>query len=319
MLKTHSGIDKSVISCYNIIMKKLLILLISLLIVSCMQYSHTTQKNEQERSTSRESMESPQKMNPCDYKSINGKIIVIGQKTEENRFWGFPTIKVNPDPDSDYLMDYNKYEGMKGKLLTQISSKDGNQKYDKIVLSNCELVYVNEKYSGYEYYTRNLYDEVHKMIGDSVWIKHRTNINQIQEKYGLNATFGSIEHVEITGVHPNSYVVGSRMEAQKLISSVMLIVENSSIKRAFVPYSPKYYSSKSPLSESWPLEIRYAIKNGEIVIGMTKDQVKLSWGNPIDINKTVTEESTSQQWVYKDDDGRTYLYFENGKLTAYQN
>lgn len=47
----------------------------------------------------------------------------------------------------------------------------------------------------------------------------------------------------------------------------------------------------------------------EVIIGFTEEMVKLSWGEPIDINHT----SYGDQWIYKDQ----YLYFENGKLKSF--
>jgi len=54
------------------------------------------------------------------------------------------------------------------------------------------------------------------------------------------------------------------------------------------------------------------ILQGKVIIGMTKEMCKLSWGEPKDINETITSGRKSEQWVYSDN----YLYFENGKLTA---
>lgn len=56
------------------------------------------------------------------------------------------------------------------------------------------------------------------------------------------------------------------------------------------------------------------IFKNNIIIGMTKSMVRESWGEPEDINRTVTSYSTHEQWVY----GSTYVYFDNGKLTAWQ-
>jgi hypothetical protein len=53
-------------------------------------------------------------------------------------------------------------------------------------------------------------------------------------------------------------------------------------------------------------------------IGMTQKQVVEStdWGRPDAINRTVTKRGASEQWVYQD--GRAYLYFNNGRVTAIQ-
>lgn len=56
------------------------------------------------------------------------------------------------------------------------------------------------------------------------------------------------------------------------------------------------------------------ILEGKVRIGMTKEMCKLSWGEPKDINVTITSGSKSEQWVYDDN----YLYFENGILTTIQ-
>lgn len=51
-------------------------------------------------------------------------------------------------------------------------------------------------------------------------------------------------------------------------------------------------------------------------IGMSDEEVLKRWGEPEDINKTITEDYVKEQWVY--DNGR-YLYFEDGVLTTIQN
>jgi hypothetical protein len=51
-------------------------------------------------------------------------------------------------------------------------------------------------------------------------------------------------------------------------------------------------------------------------IGMTAEEVNdgTSWGRPNHINRTITANGISEQWVY----GGGYLYFNNGILTAMQ-
>lgn len=51
-------------------------------------------------------------------------------------------------------------------------------------------------------------------------------------------------------------------------------------------------------------------------LGMSKEEVEASlWGKPLEINRTVTEYSTSEQWVYGQGQ---YLYFTDGILTSFQ-
>jgi hypothetical protein len=57
-----------------------------------------------------------------------------------------------------------------------------------------------------------------------------------------------------------------------------------------------------------------SILNNKIRIGMTDEMCRLSWGEPKEINKTITKNIIEEQWVY----GSNFLYFTNGKLTAIQ-
>jgi len=75
-------------------------------------------------------------------------------------------------------------------------------------------------------------------------------------------------------------------------------------------------------------QIKNAILNGFIVIGMTTDQVRASWGKPHDVNRTVGSWGVHEQWVYGHEEyygagvsgftGDYYLYFENDLLTSWQ-
>ena len=58
------------------------------------------------------------------------------------------------------------------------------------------------------------------------------------------------------------------------------------------------------------------IADGKVVLGMNKEMCSEAWGEPIYVNSTIVSGLTTQQWVYG---WGTYLYFNNGKLTAIQN
>lgn len=62
-----------------------------------------------------------------------------------------------------------------------------------------------------------------------------------------------------------------------------------------------------------------SILHGRFYIGWTKDMVIESIGKPNDINRSVGSWGVHEQWVYGTDISHTkYLYFENGKLTSFQ-
>lgn len=54
-------------------------------------------------------------------------------------------------------------------------------------------------------------------------------------------------------------------------------------------------------------------------LGMSRNWAKISVGSPSDINNTVVQGLSREQWIYGDPGyGATYLYFENDALTGYQ-
>lgn len=67
----------------------------------------------------------------------------------------------------------------------------------------------------------------------------------------------------------------------------------------------------------WSASTCYTIAQRKVQIGMTKDQVLAAWGRPADINGTVTPFGASEQWCYGEIGG-TYLYFEDGVMTSFQ-
>jgi hypothetical protein len=73
----------------------------------------------------------------------------------------------------------------------------------------------------------------------------------------------------------------------------------------------------------WPDSVWQAVCLQMLSVGMSKDQVVMSWGTPLKINRTESENGAHEQWVYerrhRDDPVDGLLYFDNaGKLTAIQ-
>jgi hypothetical protein len=97
------------------------------------------------------------------------------------------------------------------------------------------------------------------------------------------------------------------------------------IAKCLVPHSGRGGLSEKLVVQhpDWPWA---TITAQEVVLGMTGDMVKASWGDPYDINRSVGSWGVHEQWVYGDTwwfgstliDSRRYLYFENGILTSWQ-
>jgi hypothetical protein len=67
-------------------------------------------------------------------------------------------------------------------------------------------------------------------------------------------------------------------------------------------------------AKGWPASITKAVIARQIKFGMSREQVRMSWGEPDDINRTVIPGHVSEQWIY----GSQYVYFTNGAVTAWQ-
>ncbi len=63
-------------------------------------------------------------------------------------------------------------------------------------------------------------------------------------------------------------------------------------------------------------EIWSMIQNCKVKVGMTEKEAELAWGKPKKVNVGIYGSSSQNQWVYG---SKSYLYFENGKLSAIQN
>lgn len=73
---------------------------------------------------------------------------------------------------------------------------------------------------------------------------------------------------------------------------------------------------KNDCLAKWGQKMGGYIADGKVILGMNKEMCTAAWGHPIDINRTIVRGLTSEQWVYG---WGTYLYFDNGVLTAIQN
>lgn len=80
------------------------------------------------------------------------------------------------------------------------------------------------------------------------------------------------------------------------------------------------------LNPQMDADLQEAILAGQIIIGMTTDQVRASRGKPGSINRSIGRWGVHEQWVYYYTTSsvwfpieyQLYLYFENGRLTSWQ-
>lgn len=80
--------------------------------------------------------------------------------------------------------------------------------------------------------------------------------------------------------------------------------------------SRHFYLDDPFKGRNWSKAVWDLVKANCIQIGMTPDMVRMSWGDPKRINRTIYSFGVHEQWVY----GMScYVYFEDGKVTTIQN
>jgi len=81
--------------------------------------------------------------------------------------------------------------------------------------------------------------------------------------------------------------------------------------------APEYFKRRFP---TWTYEICTLIATERVALGMTPEMARASWGIPSDINHLVNSGGVHDQWVYRwlASSSPRYLYFDNGKLTSWQ-
>ncbi|MBC7758376.1 MAG: hypothetical protein H7069_05935 [Phormidesmis sp. FL-bin-119] len=121
-----------------------------------------------------------------------------------------------------------------------------------------------------------------------------------------------IEHKGVTGFVVNGSFQENEVyktfiannKPTKFIDYAAIAAEKKRLNDRLKRFVPKYGNSMGTL-----------VAKKMIQLGMTKAMVTDSWGEPDDINRTVASWGVHEQWVYG---SSTYVYFENGKLTSWQ-
>lgn len=215
---------------------------------------------------------------------LNTKIDSINKIIEINKH----KIQNINNENSDLISLKSKFNDQINKL--KVKSLTGNNMICKI--SSTGL------YKGYEFYYK--IDQLY--FGDVVEI-----IEVYDDKYKIN--FNSR-----IGFVLNE-ALATKNEFDKIPNKESLYEGANRFKKAINnPKSQSIKTKKERLIEKYGKRYGTLVHVKVIAIGMTKNMVIECMGHPDDINKTIGSWGTHEQWVYRN----KYLYFENGKLTSWQ-
>lgn len=245
--------------------------------------------------------------------------VVFVQKDKELSPFGYSNVTKTISGIRKGL-PYKEYVGKKGKIMGV--RNNGVSDFYEIKLENGETVfstYYEDKYNirkgkyytmGGFYYVED-FEKANSWINMDVYIVNKRHWDVKLIDYAGNDVFngeipvGNFEKVKVLKVVPKVFGHGPG------IASFYVLVEKENSQKGYVPFE---MLSEENLISKFSKEIQNMIKERKITIGMNTEQAILSWGEPDDINRTVGAWGEHGQWIY----GSKYLYFENGKLTSWQ-
>ena len=145
--------------------------------------------------------------------------------------------------------------------------------------------------------------------GKKTWAKTIYKLTQDDTVY-VHSLFPSIYLCSITYKDIDGFIDENKLISNKLNEYYDNIEQEKELKKV-VKEKERIKLMTKKYGKKWGK----IVANKEIMVGMTKAMVIDSWGKPDDINRSVGSWGVYEQWVYGDGQ---YLYFENGKLTSWQ-
>jgi hypothetical protein len=214
----------------------------------------------------------------------------------------FKVLEVIKHPDAEKYKNTELSDLYSKKYFLKLEQKETKDivyfEYDSEISTSFPFIVVNYfenlkiSYIGKEYILREKWSSKTKDI------KTGNIVSKLGDKWKCVDLTIEEENFELSLILEN-------INGEQIIAELYLI---SNIHFCFTKEKADYYEAKFG-SNIWN-----TILESKVVIGMTSEMCKLSWGNPKSINETLNSGSKDEQWVYDDN----YLYFENGLLKTIQ-
>ena len=241
----------------------------------------------------------------------------------------YPNFEKNKEIEKDMgvKVDYRTIENQKGVHFGRGMNPITKDMYWVYHLTNGERIFIkdNHIYSSDEFEEMigpkfvvkvDKYEKLKDHIGKTVWLNRKYDYDKDKiGKYLVSYDGSSInrfEKVIITSV--KTYYDGNEFR-----DGLWLEFELEDGRKGLLKYvEDDPYYSENPLKEEWGEEIIDLIKNKKIRIGMTKEQVMLSWGKtPWNISRSVSVLGRTERWEYRlTGYSREYVTFHNNKVVS---
>ncbi len=170
--------------------------------------------------------------------------------------------------------------------------------------SGGEEMHTNSNYASFDFVLASALDEAQTILrGQTFWYDNR----KIQVE--------KIHHLD------KLTFVGFEIEEDNTIRAIVRKTNNNLYSFELQPHydvsdmlEDRLFVKNPRSVYKWSNKVWDAIAANEVFIGMTRDQVILSWGVPSDYNTYTSSNLVYEQWIYR----HKYLYFWNGKLSSAQ-
>ena len=152
-----------------------------------------------------------------------------------------------------------------------------------------------------------------KYLQLSLILKNGDKTIAVNNKSGGLFAADAWETISLLNFKTEEQVLLEKMQADEIEKrrKEAILIEQEEQKRLLL----EKRQFESEIIKKYGARIGKLILDNKVVIGMSKEICKLSWGEPSDINRTITKNKVFEQWVYS---MGTYLYFENDILVAIQ-
>jgi len=223
------------------------------------------------------------------------------------------------EKDMGVKIDYRTIENSKGIFLGIGSNSFRSYKrYFVFQLNNDEKIYIedhivhmsNNNKIGLDFVVEvEKYEELKRMIGKTIWLNRSSSGFRHHIIGNDGSSFNRFEEVKITSI--KTYYNGDG-------DGLWLGIEGENGKKGqLIYYEDKSYYTENPLKEEWGEELIEIIKKERIRLGMTKEQVMVSWGKiPWDISKSVSVFGSIEIWKYRRNGDYYYVTFHNNIVTS---
>ena len=157
-------------------------------------------------------------------------------------------------------------------------------------------------------------NEAKSMIGKTIWLNNTRDGKGFFTHSGYS--FPRFDPVTVVDIYP--------FQNQHVGYPVWLKIKSRFGDFGHVRYNGEddkigiqdHYYTTEPLPKSWGKKMIQKVLRKEVELGMTDRQVRISLGNPDELNVTSSRYGIGEQWIYGTEMGkRVYYQFEYGKLT----